>query len=180
MNRREFLATGAATLGTAIAGCASGEGFGYDIAMVSNAFVPVNTLEVPDDAPEWVPRGPPTIEVQKGEPIVWENTGSRIHTVTAATSEHSKAEAMLGTGEDDAGHHERGPKLPAPETFFASGNFDTELAAVESFFETVSGGGAIPPGKQYAHSFHTPGWYHYYCIPHETAGMMGNVHVLDV
>ena len=180
MNRREFLATGATTVGMALAGCASGEGLGYDVGMVSNAFVPGNTTEVPPDAPEWVPRGPPTIEVRKGETVVWENTGSRIHTVTAATADHPEAEAMLGTVEGDAGYQDLAPRLPGPGTFFASGDFDDELAAVESFFQTVSGGGAIPPGKQYAHTFYTPGWYHYYCIPHETAGMMGNVHVLDV
>lgn len=180
MNRREFLATGAATLGTALAGCASGEGLGYDIAMVSNAFVPMNTLEVPDTAPEWVPRGAPTTEVRNGETVIWENTGSRIHTVTAATDDHPEAEALLGTVAGDSGYQERGPTLPGPGTFFASGDFDSELAAVKSFFETTSGGGAIPPGKQYAHTFHTSGWYHYYCIPHETAGMMGNIHVLDI
>lgn len=180
MKRREFLATGAATLGTAIAGCASGDGLGYDIAMVSNAFVPGTTSHVPEDAPEWVPREDPTLEIRVGETVVWENTDSRIHTVTAATVDHEAAEAMLGTVEGDEGHHETGPRLPAAGTFFASGDFTDELTAVESFFENVSGGGAIPPGKQYAHTFHTPGWYHYYCIPHETAGMMGNVHVLDV
>lgn len=176
MNRRAFLATAGATLSTALAGCASGDGLGYDVAMVSNAFVPANTVAVPDDAPAWVDPDAPTTEVRTGDAVVWENTDSRIHTVTAATHRHAEAEAMLGPTSGD--HHETVPELPAPGTFFASGDFEDEIAAVESFFDEVNGGGAIPPGEQFAHVFHEPGWYHYYCIPHETAGMMGNVHVL--
>lgn len=179
MNRREFLATGAAVLGTSLAGCASGDGLGYDVGMVSNAFVPASTVEIPADAPDWVSGEYPTVEVRVGDPVVWENTDSRIHTVTAATERHPEAEAMLGPTEEDGHHEEAVPQLPAPGTFFASGDFEDEITAVEDFFARVNGGGAIPPGEQYAHTFHTPGWYHYYCIPHETAGMMGNVHVID-
>lgn len=180
MDRRTFLATGAATVGTALAGCVGRADVGYDIAMVSNGFVPGSTVDVPSDAPAWVPREVPTVEVRVGEPLIWENTGSRIHTVTAATVDHLAAQRRIGVdGEnahgDTADHGGAVPELPAGATFFASGGFDSELAAVDSFMDDLNGGGAIPPGKQYAHSFHTPGWYHYYCIPHEPAGMAGNV-----
>ncbi|MFB6069554.1 MAG: plastocyanin/azurin family copper-binding protein [Halanaeroarchaeum sp.] len=177
MDRREFLAAGAATLGTALAGCVGSARAGYDVAMVSDAFVPGTSMEVPSDAPAWVPRGVPTLEVQAGEPLVWENTGSRIHTVTAATRSHGDARAILGgptTGEAPESIY----RLPDGARFFASGDFDSEVAAVRSFMAELNGGGAIPPGERYAHTFEEPGWYHYYCIPHLPAGMVGNVHVL--
>lgn len=179
MNRREFLATGAATLGTALAGCASGGGLGYDVGMVSMAFVPSSTVEVSDDAPEWISPDDPTIRVKVGDTVVWENTGSRIHTVTAATHQHRQAEKMIAPTEEIEDREDPVPQMPEGSDFFASGDFDNEIDAVKNFFEDVSGGGAVPPGKQYAHTFRTPGWYHYYCIPHETAGMKGNVHVLE-
>ncbi|UWG46829.1 Halocyanin [Halanaeroarchaeum sp. HSR-CO] len=183
MDRRTFLATGAATMGTALAGCLGRADVGYDVAMVSNGFVPASAIEVPDDAPDWVPPDVPTVEVRVGEPLVWENTGSRIHTVTAATRAHPHAQDMLGAGGHDGGDaasHAGGvPRLPDGATFFASGQFDDELTAVQSFIDELNGGGAIAPGERYAHSFHTPGWYHYYCIPHEPAGMAGNVYVRE-
>ncbi|MFB6201245.1 MAG: plastocyanin/azurin family copper-binding protein [Halorhabdus sp.] len=177
MERRAFLATGAATLGTALAGCVGSDRRDFDIGMVSDAFVPGSTVEVPESAPAWVPRDIPTVEVRVGDPLVWGNTGSRIHTVTAATRHHPEAEAMIRKA-GGHGHGKAVPRLPDSASFFSSGDFDGELAAVESFFQHLNGGGAIPPDDRYAHTFHTPGWYHYYCIPHEPAGMMGNVRVL--
>lgn len=183
MDRRTFLATGAATMGTALAGCVGRADVGYDVAMVSNAFVPGSNLDVPDAAPKWVPRDVPTVEVRVGEPLIWENTGSRIHTVTAATRAHPMAQTMIGSADQDDGHGEGGghldavPQLPDGARFFASGGFEDELTAVQSFIDELNGGGAIAPGERYAHSFQTPGWYHYYCIPHEPAGMAGNVRV---
>ncbi|MFB6081287.1 MAG: plastocyanin/azurin family copper-binding protein [Halanaeroarchaeum sp.] len=180
MDRREFLAAGVATLGTAVAGCLGREGLTYDVAMVSDAFVPGSTASVPATAPKWVPRGVPTVRIQAGETVVWENTGSRIHTVTAATRDHGRALSILGSPTADGGgdHEEYLPRLPDGAAFFASGRFRDEVSAVENFVAELNGGGAIPPGEQYRHRFSVPGWYHYYCIPHEPAGMMGNVHVV--
>ncbi|MFB6134489.1 MAG: plastocyanin/azurin family copper-binding protein [Halanaeroarchaeum sp.] len=177
MDRRTFLAAGATALGSALAGCASGTERGYDVGMVSNGFLVDTDDGVPADAPEWVPRSAPTLQVQAGETVIWENTGSRIHTVTAATRAHARAKVMMGSAEDV--EDVRAMRLPEDARFFASGGFDGEIAAVESFLEDLSGGGAIPPGEHYAHTFHAPGWYHYYCIPHEPAGMIGNVHVVE-
>jgi len=175
MNRRAFLATGAVALG-AMAGCLGrGASRGaYDVAMVSDAFVPQSTVRVPQNAPSWVPRGVPTVEATVGDPVVWENTGARNHTVTAATRRHHEVEALLG----DAGDSEEHPRLPKGGSFFCSGDFPNEVAAAKSFIDELDGGGVIPPGNRYSHTFETPGWFHYYCIPHEPAGMMGNVHVL--
>ncbi len=37
--------------------------------------------------------------------------------------------------------------------------------------------GNIQPGKSFIHTFNVPGKYRYFCIPHETAGMLGEVDV---
>lgn len=37
--------------------------------------------------------------------------------------------------------------------------------------------GIIQPGSQFSHTFTTPGEYKYFCIPHESAGMIGTVTV---
>jgi len=176
MNRRAFLATSAVALG-GVAGCLGRASVGnYDVGMVSDAFVPQSTVEVPSDAPAWVPRDVPTVETTVGDPVVWQNTGARDHTVTAATTEHHRVEELMGTAGSAA--HEESPRLPPGGSFFASGGFDGEVSAVESFLHHLNGGGVVPPGERYAHTFDTAGWFHYYCIPHEPAGMMGNVHVL--
>lgn len=177
MDRREFLATGAVALGTAVAGCVGSDGIDYDVAMVSDGFLPQSTASVPADAPKWIPRTAPTVEVRAGDELVWENTGSRIHTVTAATRHHPHARAIIGSANENP-PEDATPRLPDGVSFYSSGEFTSEIAAVRSFIQNLNGGGAIPPGEQYRHTFDTPGWYHYYCIPHEPAGMMGNVHVL--
>jgi plastocyanin len=35
--------------------------------------------------------------------------------------------------------------------------------------------GLIQPGKDYSYTFTVPGTYKYFCVPHETAGMVGTV-----
>ena len=175
MDRRRFLASGLATVGSALAGCAASPNVeSYDIGMISGDFLPQSTISVPNSAPAWVPRDIPTFETTVGTPVVWLNTGSREHTVTAATREHEQATALLGHPEAD----HPGPRLPAGVSFFGSGGFDSEVSAVKSFIRNVNGGGVIPPGARYTHIFEKEGWYHYYCIPHEPAGMMGNIRVL--
>lgn len=237
MDRRGFLVAGGATI-AGLSGCLGVVAEGnFDVGMTSNAFVPRESIAVPDHAPDWVPRGVPTHRATVGERVVWENTGSRNHTVTAATSVHGTAEDILGiehvhgerrAGHDDAGGHDgtgqtatptddghdthshstepttttdgghddhdhshghtttaAGPsatanseyRLPAEGTFFASGGFESEVAAVRSFVERLGGGGPILPGEQFVHTFEVPGWYHYYCIPHLAAGMVATVHV---
>jgi len=159
VQRRQFLAAATVTAVTAVAGCvASAEQGDFDVGMSSDDFEPQSTVEVPESAPAWVPRDVPTVEVTVGDPLVWENTGSRNHTVTAATREHHEVEALLGVAADD--HHEEPPRLPPGGTFFASGGFSDELSAARSFVRELNGGGAIPPGERYTHTFDSPGWYH--------------------
>lgn len=142
MKRRDLLRTlPGATVGlaamTATAGCLSDDGE-FDIGMQSNAFVPE------------------TIEVAVGDEVVWKNTGSRNHTVTAYQD-----------------------MLPEGATYFASGGYTSEQAARDAWAKQLSGGGDLRPGQTYAHTFDVPGRYAYFCIPHEPAGMVGTVVVTE-
>lgn len=103
----------------------------YDVAMYSNRF------------------DPKRFEVTVGDTVVWGNTGSRPHTVTAY---------------DD--------QLPTGATYFASGGFASETAARDGWFD---GEGAVASGTTYAHTFETAGEFGYFCIPHEAADMVGTV-----
>jgi plastocyanin len=35
--------------------------------------------------------------------------------------------------------------------------------------------GNLNPGQTYTHTFDTPGTYKYFCVPHETAGMVATI-----
>ena len=35
--------------------------------------------------------------------------------------------------------------------------------------------GFLPPGGKYEYTFKVPGTYHYFCLPHEKAGMVGTI-----
>lgn len=93
---------------------------------------------------------PAEIEVPAGTTVVWENVGSVGHSVTA---------------------YEDG--IPDGAAYFASGGFDSEQAARDAYPQE----GDIPGGESYEHTFETAGTYEYFCIPHESAGMIGTVTV---
>jgi plastocyanin len=145
MQRRAFIAAGGGLAATALAGCLgpSLADSDYDIGMASNAFVPQDSVE---------DEGQPTFAASVGDTVVWANSGSRKHTVTA---------------------YESG--VPDGADYFASGGFDSESAAREAWKQSLQGGGNIEPGETYAVTFDVPGRYHYFCIPHEGAGMVGKV-----
>lgn len=128
---------------TGLAGCAgligsagSGEKPDYDVGMTASLF------------------RPPEIEISAGETVVWKNTNSRIHTVTAY--------------EDS---------LPDGAAYFATGDFDSEQAARKGYSNGLKGG--IDSNELYEHTFDIPGTYAYFCIPHERAGMTGTVIVTE-
>ena len=136
MYRRRFLArTGAAgvTAGGAamLAGCLDEE---YDVGMTANAFVP-------DE-----------LTVTVGDTVVWENTSTRTHTVTA---------------------YEGG--IPDSAAYFASGGYDQEATAREAWNGEFGGG--LENGDRFSHVFTVPGRYDYVCIPHEEGGMYATVFV---
>jgi plastocyanin len=140
MKRRTFLATAAGVSTTALAGCIgsslSQPSNEYDVGMSHHSYLPE------------------AIEVQVGETVVWGNSGSRGHTVTAYESE-----------------------IPDGATYFASGGFETEQAARDAW--RSGGGGNIAPGDTFEHTFEVPGTYGYVCIPHEPQGMVGTVTVVE-
>lgn len=129
----------AATSG-ALGGCLGSGGLSegdYDIGMSSNAF------------------NPPEHTVSVGDTVVWGNSNSRAHSVTAYEN-----------------------AIPAEAEYFASGGFDDEKAARDSWrSERGRAGGKIFTGETYEHSFGVPGEYRYFCIPHEVGGMKGVIYV---
>lgn len=92
---------------------------------------------------------PETITVTAGTSLRWENSSEIEHTVTAYEEQ-----------------------IPDDATYFASGGFDSEQAARNNVTE-----GLIAPGAEYEHTVTEPGTYEYYCIPHESSGMIGTIRV---
>jgi len=93
---------------------------------------------------------PEDLQVRPGDTVVWENVGSVGHTVTAY--------------EDD---------IPEEAEFFASGGFDSEEAARNGYPDS----GVIEGGESYEHTFSVEGTHEYFCIPHESIGMVGTIEV---
>lgn len=132
-SRRRFLAGVGAAAATGLAGCSGvGAEGDYDVGMTAVAF------------------NPPEITVSVGETVVWRNTSSRGHTVTAYDS-----------------------AIPAEAEFFASGGYDSTEAARKAFNSEL--GGIIDSGETWSHTFEVAGEHEYFCIPHEQAGMVGTV-----
>ncbi|MFP4590063.1 MAG: plastocyanin/azurin family copper-binding protein [Halobacteriales archaeon] len=141
MRRRALLglaATGALSgcLGLANRNDLSCEGGDCDIGMTSTAFQPE------------------TYEATVGDTVVWGNTSSRGHTVTAK-------EGLIPAGAD----------------YFASGGYASQSEAVDAWFDDF--GGRIDGNETYAVTFEVPGTYEYYCIPHEASGMDGVIVVSE-
>ena len=138
MQRRRFLervGVAGAALGvtTALAGCSGvGGETGYDIGMVADGY------------------RPDELTVAVGDTVVWENTSSRTHTVTA---------------------YEGG--IPDEADYFASGGYDDEKTARAAWHDDF--GGALENSDRFSHTFTVPGRYDYVCIPHEFGGMYATV-----
>ena len=133
MRRRRFLAAAGSAATLTAGGClglSAGEN-DWDVGMTSEAFRPYE------------------FTTTVGEEVLWENTSSRAHTVTA---------------------YEDG--IPEEAAYFATGGFDSEAAAREAW---DGRNGAITSGQTFGHVFEVPGAYSYFCIPHEKAGMVGTV-----
>ncbi|WP_458206955.1 plastocyanin/azurin family copper-binding protein [Haladaptatus sp. NG-SE-30] len=92
---------------------------------------------------------PDSVTVAPGTTVVWQNVGSIGHSVTAYQDQ-----------------------IPGEAEYFASGDFDSEEAARQAYPEGDIGGGG-----QYQHTFEVEGTYEYFCIPHESAGMLGTIEV---
>ena len=136
VSRRRVLAGLGTAAAVGVAGCAGGGDASaeadYDIGMTAVAFDPTE------------------IVVSVGDTVVWANTSSRGHTVTAY----------------DSG-------IPDDAEFFASGGYESTAAARDAFGSEL--GGLIESGDEWSHTFEVPGEYEYLCIPHEASGMIGTV-----
>jgi len=139
MDRRSFLRTvGTASVGTALAGCLTGGATSgdHDVGMTSRKFQPAK------------------LEVSPGTSVVWKNTSSHGHTVTAYEG-----------------------ALPDGAPFWASGGFDSQAAAEDGWTDGLQG--AISQGETYERTFEVVGTHTYYCIPHEASGMKGRIVVSE-
>lgn len=99
---------------------------------------------------------PESIKIAVGDTVVWKNVGSIAHSVTAYEN-----------------------KIPSDATYFASGGYDSEQAARDGYSADDPDSGSIPGGESYKHTFETTGTFPYFCIPHEAAGMKGEVEVVE-
>lgn len=91
---------------------------------------------------------PEDITIAPGDTVVWENVGQVGHSVTAYEDE-----------------------IPDDAEYFASGGLDSEQAARDAYPDE----GDIPGGESYEYAFETEGEFGYFCIPHESVGMVGTV-----
>lgn len=95
---------------------------------------------------------PAQLTIAPGDTVVWKNTGSIAHSVTAYEDE-----------------------IPEGAEYFASGGFDSESAARSGYPSQ----GSISGGESYEYTPQTAGTYEYFCIPHEAAGMKGSITVSE-
>lgn len=134
MDRRAYLRGVAGASAIGLSGClgVSGDSGEYDIGMSIHAFEPQQ------------------FSIGVGDTVVWRNTSSHAHTVTAY--------------EDP---------LPADAAFFASGEFDDEGSAREAWHN--SGDGSLYQDDTFSYTFEVAGEYPYFCLPHERNGMVGTI-----
>jgi len=97
---------------------------------------------------------PDSITIAPGDTVVWETVGNIGHSVTAYEDE-----------------------IPEDADYFASGGFDVESGARSAYSAGDPESGDIAEGETYRHTFAVEGTYDYFCIPHESAGMLGTVDV---
>jgi plastocyanin len=99
---------------------------------------------------------PDSLTVEPGDTVVFENAGSVGHSVTAYEE-----------------------NIPEGAGYWASGGFDSEDAARDAYSASgsIAETGNVPGGESWSHTFETEGTHEYFCIPHEGAGMVGQIEV---
>jgi plastocyanin len=95
---------------------------------------------------------PDSLTIAPGDTVVWETVGSVGHSVTAYEDEQ-----------------------PEGVEFWSSGDLDGEQAARDAYPEQ----GDVATGETYERTFETEGVYEYFCIPHEAAGMVAELEVVE-
>jgi plastocyanin len=94
---------------------------------------------------------PDELTIAPGDTVVWETVGTVGHSVTAYEDE-----------------------IPDDAEYFASGGFDSEQAARNAYPD-----GDVASGETFEHTFEVEGEYGYFCIPHESAGMVASLTVQE-
>ena len=139
MDRRRFVRRISVLGAVSLAGCTDLIALGsddYDIGMSANAFLPRE------------------FTIQAGGTVIWENDGSRAHTVTAYSD-----------------------RQPEGATYFASGGYDNQSDAWDAWHDHE--GGNLYLGERFEHTFEVPGRHEYFCVPHERMDMTGAIIVED-
>lgn len=90
---------------------------------------------------------PDQLTVSVGETATWTNDSSQSHTVTAYEDE-----------------------LPEGAEFFSSGGANSEDEARDDLESAL-----INEGESFEMTFDEPGTYTYFCIPHESQGMVATI-----
>ncbi|WP_049894171.1 plastocyanin/azurin family copper-binding protein [Salinarchaeum sp. Harcht-Bsk1] len=134
MERRAYLTGMGSAAVVGLAGCMGFLEEDYDVGMSPTDFEPRD------------------LTVDVGTTVVWKNTSSRGHTITAYEN-----------------------AIPAEASFFATGEFESEQAAREAWNTGRENDGIIGPSETYEHTFEVPGRYDYFCIPHESESMAGAI-----
>lgn len=94
---------------------------------------------------------PERLVIDPGESVTWWNGDYNDHTVTAYEG-----------------------RIPDEADYFASGGFDSELAARGDELRA----GLLSQGDRFEHRFTVPGHYHYCCLPHEDFDTMAGTIVV--
>lgn len=160
MNRRTYLATGS-SLAIPFAGCIGAQEETLTPSPTEEPTPTATEESTPspgeeDEAPEVELTNellfvPDQLTIAAGDTVLWRNVGSVGHSVTAYEDE-----------------------IPMEAEYFASGGHDTEEAARSTYPD-----GEVAGGETYERTFEVAGTYEYFCIPHETAGMVGTVEVQE-
>jgi plastocyanin len=95
---------------------------------------------------------PDSITIAPGDTVVWENVGQIGHSITAY--------------EEDQ---------PEGVEFWSSGDLGSESEARSAY----PAEGDVVGGESYEHTFETTGTFPYFCIPHESVGMLGDIVVQE-
>ena len=90
---------------------------------------------------------PATITVARGTTVTWINSGQAPHTVTGDPSKAAKPTDAV---------------LPSGAPAWDSGQLN---------------GGVLNSGQSFSYTFDMPGDYTYFCIPHESVGMVAHISV---
>lgn len=95
---------------------------------------------------------PDRIVVDAGQTVTWWNTDYNRHSVTA--------------------YEER---IPEGAAYFSSGGFDSEEEARDKGYKWQT---LLEKREKFQHTFETPGYYHYCCLPHESMDTMAGTVVV--